>query len=482
MEQQSLTPETTMIRKTLLLGLLATLALSCSKSNPTPEKEPPSATSAVALAASASASVAANPIQAPKDGIPTLVLDEPIEATKGYAFYPIEGAFLVVDGLRVGRYVDGKVEWIGALPEMNQSLGGSRIADVTGVWPEVDVHFTSMNGRAQQPSVYPLTGKGNMVMFGAGGAISWLFGTVRFGKTTLVAGSELGLGSRFEILRGPAILMRQTDIEKAGCDIDKMRSSKALSFSAVATTGKGTLITIGDLCDDSKRPAAEIWDEPGKSRIVKLEHLLPKFGYFPRMLPGKGDELWIESKGILHYLDGKFEMLPLPTHVLKSLFVSASGKLHGVANRELLRYDDGKWTPIATVPRAAQSYRMTMDEAGTIWVSNGGISKLREARGNEGDERCTTPFVYLYDVAWGNENKFTFPTTRKVLATFPDVAKIKLMEYRDYGARRLGVQVESEAQVEALIKHVKANMKDELPEFVCYSPQSPRIIDINTGK
>lgn len=474
-----------MTHKTLLLGALATLVLSCNKSQPTPEKEPPMVVTATPMASTSSSS-AMIPVQAPKDTIPTLVPDEPLEGTKGFSFYSIEGASIVVDDLRVGRYVDGKVEWVGTLPAMNQSLGGSTITNVTGVWPDVDVHFRSNNGRALQPSVYPITGKGTMVTFGPGGGLGWLVGTVRMGKTTLAAGSDMYAGNRFETVRGPGLIIRMTPADKAGCDTEKMPRQwvdpVAVSISGVGVTGKGTLITIGDLCDERKRPAAEVWDDTRKSRIVELGHLLPKFDYFPRVLVGKGDELWVYTKGILHYIDGKFEMLPLPTHAINALFVSASGKLHGVANRELLRYDDGKWTPIAHVPRDAKSYRMAMDEQGTIWVAHGGIAKLREARGNEGDEPCTNPFVFLYDVSWRNENKYTFPSTRKALATFPDVAKIKLMEYHNGWGKSLGVQVENEAQAEAVIKHVKDNMKDEFPELICFSPTSPRIIDINGGK
>ncbi len=485
MARQSLTDESTMNRKSLLLGIFAALLFSCSKSNPTPEKEPVVNPNA-APSASASASLAAIPVQAPKESIPTLVPDEPLPGTAGLSFYPIEGAQIVVDKMRIGRYVDGKVEWLGTLPEMNQALGGSRIFDVTGVWPDVDVHFTSENGRALQPSVYPITGKGTMVTFGPGGGIGWLRGTVRIGKTTLAAGSDTYGGSRFETVRGPGLLIKPTPAQKGGCDPEKMPGNGpepiALTFSAVGVTGKGTLITVGDLCDDRKRPAAEIWDGPHQSHIVDLGHLLPKFDYFPRVFAGKGDELWIQSNGILHYIDGKFEMLPLPTHAITNLFVSASGKLHGVANRDLLRYDDGKWTPIAKVRREAKSYRMSMDENGTIWVSVYGMAKLREARGDEAEEKCANPFVYLYDVSWRNENKYTFPTTRKALATFPDVAKIKLMEYTDGWGRRLGIKVESEEQAEAVIKHIKANMKDEYPEFICFSPGVPRTIEINDGK
>ncbi len=469
--------------KMLRLGFVALSALSCSKSAPAPEKEPVVAPSAPVVAPSAS--VALVPVQAPRDALPLLVPDEPLEGTKSSSFYAIDGAFILVNGLRVGRYVDGKVEWLGALPETNESLGGSQIDNVTGVWPDVDVHYSSKNARASQPSVYPITGKGSSVTFGPGGGLGWIVGSVRLGKTTLIAGVDYYLGSRFETLRGPTVTITPKAAEDAGCDLAKLSEHDpqkiAVRFAAVGVTGKGTLVAVGHLCDDRTKPAVEIWDQPGKSRIVELGHLMPRLDYFPKLLVGKGDEFWLVSRGIVHYLDGKLEKLPLPTHAITTVFVSAAGKLHGIANRELLRYDDGQWTPVAQVPRGTKYRTIVMDETGTIWVDHSGIAKLRAAREDEKETPCKTPFVSLYEVSWKNENKYTFPSTRKALASFPDVAKIKLVEYRDWG-RKLGVQVESEEQGEAVIKHIKENMKDEFPELVCLVAASPRFIDINGGK
>jgi len=482
-----------MNNKTLLFAFvsLAISAISCTKSNPTPEKEPPVTSTAAPLAASASASSSAHVASMPpkdKDALPLLVPDEPVAAAKGFQFYPIKGAFMVVDGLRVGRLVDDKIEWIGKLPEFNEGLGGSSIGDVTGVWPDVEVYFSSMNGRASQPSIYPMAGeKGSTVRFGEGGGIGWIRGVVRLGKTTLVAGSDMFQGSRFQTLRGPGLVIKPITAEKFGCKEGEVRQQGdevpiALPFSAVGVTEKGTLVTVGDLCDQRKRPGAEIWDEPGKSRIVELGDIIKEFDYFPRVLPGKGDELWVAAdRGILQYRDGKFQAISLPMHKVQSLFVSPEGKLHGISNRQLLRLDDSKWTPIARLPRGLTPHTITMDEKGTIWIARDGITKLREAQTDVADKPCPTPFVYLYDVSWKNENKFTFPTTRKALASFPEVDKIKLMEYRDWG-RKLGVQVESEAQGEAIMAHIKATMKDEVPELLCFSPQNTRIIDINGGK
>ncbi|MBK9266482.1 MAG: hypothetical protein IPM54_42680 [Polyangiaceae bacterium] len=77
--------------------------------------------------------------------------------------------------------------------------------------------------------------------------------------------------------------------------------------------------------------------------------------------------------------------------------------------------------------------------------------------------------------------KYTFPTTRKALSTFPEVSDITLVEYWEEG-RKLGIKVKSEAQGEAVIAHVKANMKDEWPELICFEPRSPRVIEMKAGK
>ncbi|WP_437912510.1 hypothetical protein WME73_36145 [Sorangium sp. So ce302] len=106
---------------------------------------------------------------------------------------------------------------------------------------------------------------------------------------------------------------------------------------------------------------------------------------------------------------------------------------------------------------------------------------LREWSAGEAETYCKTPFVYLYDVALQNDAKFTFPTTRKALSTFPAVAQIGLVEYYE-GGQRLGVTVKSKEQGEAVIAHVKANMKDEHPELICYAPKNPRVIEMKAGK
>jgi hypothetical protein len=471
--------------KTLSLCILSVLAVSCSKSTPAPEKDRPVAESPAPVAPSASAASAER--EPPKKTIPTLV-PEPFAGTKGMdvTLHAIEGALMVAEGLRVGRIVEERVEWIGSIPDENQFVGGNRVMSVHGSWPDaVDAQSMAM-GRVQVPTIYPITGKGVTRIFGPGGMLAWISGMTRLGKTTLVAGYDAESGYRFETVRGPTLPIKFITADKAGCKEDEVQKpygndeAIAVPFRSIGATEAGTLVTIGNLCDREKAPAAEVWDQPGKSRIIELGSMVKDIGYFPRILRGKGDDLWVESTPVLHYNGGKFEALN-PDRPLKNLFVSPGGKLHGISGRTIVRYDEGKWTPIANLPRPMKFTTIVMDDKETLWVAYDGIARLREASGADAESDCKTPFVYLYDVSWKNDAKFTFPTTRKALSTFPAVGEIGLVEYVDDG-RRLGVTVKSKEQGEAVIAHVMANMKDEHPELICYSPKNPRVIDMKAGK
>lgn len=482
----------TIPRLRLALSLAATLtstaSVGCSKSPPTPEKEPlPSASPVVSAAPSGSGALAPAPARV---GLPTLA-PEPIAATKGMSvdFYGIEGALVVVSGVKVGRLVDDKIEWFGTLPETNAWLGGSQINGVLGSWPDaVDVLYSSNNGRASQPSIYPLTGKGASVTYAEGGGLGWVSGTARLGKTTVVGGYDMYNGYTIKTFRGPGLVIKPTRANKVDCKEEELQrqwgdpeEKVAVSFNALAATEKGTLVTVGNLCERSERPVAEVWDEPGKSRIIELNTWIKKLDYFPQLLVGKGDDLWLASTPVLHYSGGKFEPLPSLAKPFKSFFVSASGVLHGIAGKTIYKLADGQWVAHANLPWPMQFSTIVMDDKGVIWVAwNYGVAQLKEQSADiEGE--CKTPFVYLYDVSWKNEPTYTYPTTRKALATFPEVSDISLVEYWE-GRRSLGVQVKSKQQAEAVAAHIVANMKDEHPEVVCYAPKKPRVIDMKAAK
>jgi hypothetical protein len=472
--------------KTLSLCVLSLIAVSCSKSTPTPDKEKLVAESPAPVAPSASAASAER--EAPKKTIPTLV-PGPFAGTKGMdvSLHRIEGAVMVAERLRVGRIVDERVEWVGSIPDEGQVFGGSVIIAVHGSWPDaVDAESMTM-GRGPLPTIYPVTGKGVTRGFGTGGEPAWIVGTTRLGKTTLVGAYDFWTGYQFQTVRGPTLPIKLITAAKTGCNAEESKpeyghsDQPAVPFRAVAATEAGTLVTLGNFCGRDKTPAAEVWEQPGKSRIIELGSLVKDIGYFPKMLKGKGDELWVRTNPVLHYNDGKFETLPAPDKPLTNLFVSPRGKLYGISGRTIVRYDDGKWTPIANLPRPMKFTTIVMDDEETIWVAYNGIARLRKASGADAESDCKTPFVYLYDVSWKNDAKFTFPTTRKALSTFPAVGEISLVEYVDNG-RRLGVTVKSKEQGEAVIAHVEATMKDEHPEFICYAPKNPRVTVMKSGK
>ena len=105
------------------------------------------------------------------------------------------------------------------------------------------------------------------------------------------------------------------------------------------------------------------------------------------------------------------------------------------------------------------------------------VYRLRPAPSTEYTSSCTTPFVHLYDVSPKNDRKFTFPGTRKGLATFADVAKINLVEFND-GGYRLGLTVPDRATADAVIAHLATTMKDEHPRLLCYTPKDVRSVPI----
>ncbi len=94
-------------------------------------------------------------------------------------------------------------------------------------------------------------------------------------------------------------------------------------------------------------------------------------------------------------------------------------------------------------------------------------------------DECPAPFVWLFDVAEMSGPEFNFPNTRGALASFPKLDDITLVEVKLPRGRKLGVVVPGKAVGEAVVAHVKKQMKDENPALVCYKPaEDARIIKV----
>jgi hypothetical protein len=462
------------------LCLLAACSISCRDKPPTPDKEPPAPSAPASAAPSASAApdrgaaAKAIPVLAPSKFAPA--------DSHPSALFAVEGALMVVEGIRVGRIAGDGIEWVGKIPKETPNLGENSIDSVHGRWPDgIGAIYRSGNGRAPQPTYFPLTGKGASHTTGHGGTTGGINGVARVGESTLLAAYSY-TGVEIVTVRGPGLARKLLTPAQAGCKEGEVREpeSPAISPYAFESSPEGTLVSIGTLCD-KRAPAAEVWDRTGKSRVVDLGHWWKKVSYRPRLLKGNGDELWAFSEAwsvVLHYRNGEFEQVPDLGRPIRNVFVSPRGQLHVSDGRTIHRQEDGKWIPIAHLATPATFHAMAMDEKETIWAADGAVEKLGEAPGAAPPEGCATPFVYLYEVNPKNAKNFTFPGTQKSLSSFAEASALGLVEFEDGRARRLGVTVSSMAQGEALIAHLKDTMKDEEPRLLCYEPKAPRKIEL----
>ncbi|TKC95781.1 hypothetical protein [Polyangium fumosum] len=473
-----------------LVVMLACVA-SCKKSDPPPpQQDPPKAAASVAPSASAASAQPAGP-----KAVPTLVLEEfaPAGGSKPEAVFDVEGAIVVTHKQRVGRIAGDGVEWL--KETIPPEIGGPQatvIDSVQGRWPDaIDVLYRSDSMRAPVPSYMPLTGKGTRKSFALGGGPAALNGIARIGESVLLLGWSYAYGDGifFSTVRGPKLDRKQQMPTEAGCKPGEVEPSEfmpirpAIWADTIAASKSGVLVAVGQMCH-TRGPALEVWDaDATKSRFIDVRPLVKDIGWWPKLLGGK-DEVWLyagKNNPILQLKGGELTALPRTAAPPTLAFVSTSGVLHVVAGPSLERWEGGQWVEVGKLSWP-MIFRTMVVDGDAMWASaEGKVYRVREGKGWSFAEGCKTPLVYLYDVKPGNANNFTFPGTRKALATFPGVADIRLVEFSE-GGRRLGVEVKNQAQGEALISHVKATMQDENPILICHAPEKPRVIEIKDGK
>ncbi len=475
------------IKKPLAFALSLCLFGACkTKEAPAPEKEP----QAVTKTESPPTPSAVVSAKAPAKVVPTLIperfapgKDEPD------GLFGVEGAIMVSSMNRVGRIVDDeKIEWVGEVPKERPSFGLNMVRSIHGKWPDrIDVVYANNSGRAPEPTYVPLTGKGRDMIVGEGGSPGWIIDVLSTPDQTFVAKYSPFEGASIISVRGKRVGRRSQSPKQAGCKGDELEMYKnwpempAIRPEAFSGTDSGILMTTGTLCD-KRGPAVEVWDESGKSRIIDLSPWI-KSAISASLIKGKGEELWLHTGGkdpILRYQKGTFEPLPPVGEPVSHVFVSAKGKLHAHTKTTLYRFDEGKWTPVAHFNWEASYRTLVLDENDKLWAGDYGAAyRFHEGPSTVFSDDCKTPFVYLYDVSPKNDDKFTFPSTRKAMASFAEASELHLVDFPAGDRRRLGMPVASKAQGEAVIAHVKANMKDENPKLLCYAPtKAARTIEI----
>lgn len=476
--------------------LVAVSALAaCGKRDAAPTADParkdPSIASASASAASSAAPGSVGSARAPAarpEEAPELAFKPIGEAKGSQALYPIEGALMVAEERRVGRIVPETetIEWVGKIPTGNPALGGTYIREIVGKWPEpVDVLYQNFQGRAAEPTYLPLLPKAPGLVTGVGGSPASIAGVVTVNGSTILAYHEMMTGHVLRTMRGKPLPRKSQTVDQAGCKPDEVVKAEGFPVEpavrpyAIGATEAGTLITIGALCD-KRGYAAEIWDKDGKSRIVPLPGDRKSMGYPSRFLRLAGDELYYfgGNNPILHFVDGGFKELPKRKALAHEAFLSPDKKLHLVDDEGIHRFEDGAWKRVARFGWSA--FWPIAFDGKTYWTDHAGsVGKLVPVAATEQLEitdACATPFVYISDVSTKNDDKFTFPTTRKALSTFAGIEELTLVQFADSGPRRLGLKVKTREQGDAVIAHLAKAMKEEKPRLVCFAPKTPREI------
>jgi hypothetical protein len=416
----------------------------------------------------------------------------PVEKHKtkeGYqGVWAIDGALVVVSGLRVGKLTDEKVEWFGSLHLPTPGWTSLEVTSISGRYPgSIDATYHLREGRALMAGWQAVSGKVEGEKHREDFGILFFAGMARVGDATFIAGSG-HQGTVFQ-LRGKPIDRAPTSPADAGCtqkEIEEnspVRKDAAIDPWTYGSTQAGTIISIGNLCRQ-RGVHAEIWPANGdKPKIVSLEKLVHK-EYLIEILGGPGDVAWVvdgELPRLIEYRGGEFRALPALPRKMFDAAVSNDGMLYVTDGTKIYRLQDGAWKHLGSLPWSTDFYTFAAYD-GALWATSGAsLYKLEPGEGIGSAEGCKTPFVRLYDVSDKSELGYTFPTTTKALSTFADVEKISLVEYIET-RRRLGITVPSKEIGEAVIAHVKANMKGEDPDLVCYEPKSPRAIKIPKAK
>lgn len=470
--------------------LAAILTSGCDRKDPPKaEKDNPPAPPASASATAASVTTAAPMAKATS----TFTLEKfaPGGVTLS-ALYAVEGALMVTEGQRVGRVVDDAVEWVGKIPKGSASLGDNIISSVVGYWPDgIGVLFVSGNGRAPEPTYWPLTGKG-LKHEVVGGGLARIYGVVHAGASTVLVSSDNTFPPSFSTVRGSAAPRTFTLASAAGCKPEEIqgaldvKTAVAVEPQAIGAAPDGTVVSIGRLCQRTAGPAAEVWDKAGKSKIIDLTPFWKRVDYFSALARGAGDEVFAYTdlwNPVLRYHEGKFEALPLLERPIQQIFTSTEGRLYASDGRGIHAFDGGKWAEVGRFAPGIAPGKLVVDDKGAFWAGTPSVGRLKAspAEAKPGEDACPSWLVYAYPVNEKSEPKFTFPATRKALSSFPQAGDLTLVDMGEVAwHRHLGVLVKSRAQGEAVIAHLKATMKDEDPRLFCYQPsEKARRLDLD---
>jgi len=471
----------------LALFFLALAGLSTSACNkkPTPDPTPgaqPSASAAALPLASASASASA---VSPGE-VPVLRPEQIVKLGELPVYLrPIEGALMVSMGDKLGRLEGNRVEWVRTFKTNNEpGLDNFYINSVSGRWPDkVGIGFTDGHSREPHVGFLFLQDQKETFPFRSDGGVHFFVAHGRVKDSSFLAFTANG-SSYFRTVEGPKLGHQNIQYKEARCTEEEIGAAlpdtNAVIPSDMEGLPSGEMLAVGSLCR-VRGMAAEVWDKGIKSRIVPLDRWFKKESNL-KILRGPSDDLLIyarwSSSTILRYKQGVIEPMPSPGSSVEQLFLSDKGQLHAFDGKEIFRFEQERWAPVARLAWSSFLGDLILRDGVFLYGSQGSINRLVPGESIEFREGCKTPFVYVYDVDPRNDRKYTFPSTRKALSSFAEAEQLELVEF-DEGRFRLGIVVTSKAQGEAVLAHLKTTMKNEKPQLLCYEPRQPRKIALS---
>jgi hypothetical protein len=488
-------------KRRALLGIAACMSfvLACSqeeqKREVAPEPLPSGAAPSATPSASSSTASKAPPKPPEPPTLKRVVLELP-EVEEAVSLHTIDGAVMVATKRRVGRLVGKKVEWIGKIPPGSKFIGPTRVRRVVGKWPEeVAAIYHNDNGRAPSPTYFPLKGDGGPYEFSSGGGSGWVAGAARRGETTTIAGYDLYKGHHIVKVRGPMVKPALRPADADGCEAPKFAIAKegfpAVPSSSYTATRAGTIISLGTYCK-TKGAALEVWQDPTKaSTIISVAEQLGEYhAYQTELLRGRGDTLYVVPPGkrpILRYHDGKVSALPKLDGVRHGTFVSPHGALFASDGLNVFELVDGGWVKRFELDWSDHYLRFAKLDDHFLAVSAATIYELQETKPIALDPKaasvdCDTPMVHVFDVSDRTQRGHRFPDSARRLSTFADLDRVKLVDFRHEGRRRIGITADDWETAKAVFAHARKTNPMHHPRLVCYAPAEPRVLEVKPAK
>lgn len=469
-----------MMKRAAFLLLLG----ACGGAKPVAHAVPPAPAPTIAKpAAKPAASASATPVNAT---IPVLTPEVFKVDGKTFSFaFPLPEATIITKGNVVG-YLDGdKVEWIAKVAPSRPN-GPNIVGDVFGHYLDsLDIIYYSAS-RSPQPVYVPLTGKGQILESPGATGTDTILGT-RIGDSTIVLGWSMVTGEHIETVRGPKLTRKFTNVKQ--CPPEVLQSPTyfgqapedvpAVSPTAFAGSRDGSLVLLGAHC--LKGMAAEIWDpNQTTSRIVDLSKLTDRLSELDAVGDG---ELWARGPAeTLTFAHGAFTKDPPLEHAIERSFVGPNGDRYATSDNVIYRLANGAWERVATIAMTGRYWHIAVDRDGGFWLSTFEdteplLYRLRETGRAPANPPCESWFVQVLDF-YSNPPNWTYPATRKQLASFPDAAKLHLVEY-DENPTHVGVAVADHAQGQAVLGHLATTAPDVRARLYCHVPKKlGRTIDV----